>query len=74
MLTQVIKGDVWTFKTHNGKAYNPKPTNGAAALSEPLQLSWTAGDFAASTNGHKVYFTTDASGGNLANTALPTTD
>ena len=25
----VIKGDVWTFKTHNGNAYNPKPTNGA---------------------------------------------
>jgi hypothetical protein len=40
-------------------------------LSEPLQLSWTAGDWAAITNGHKVYFTTDANGGTLANSSFP---
>jgi hypothetical protein len=67
----LTKGPVWKFTTHDGKAYNPKPINGATALSEPLQLSWTAGDWAASTNGHKVYFTTVAHGGNLANPLLP---
>jgi hypothetical protein len=65
------KGSVWTFKTHNGLAYSPKPINGAGVLSEPLQLSWKAGDLAASTNGHKVYFTTELNGGNLANSAFP---
>ena len=49
--TSVVKGDVWTFKTHNGNAYNPKPRNGATALNAPLQLSWTAGDFAAAPSG-----------------------
>jgi len=57
----VKTGQLWKFKTHDGKAYNPKPINGASALSQPLQLSWTKGDFAANTNGHKVYFSTDAS-------------
>ena len=56
----IAKGLVWKFTTHDGKAYNPRPINGAAALSEPLQLSWTAGDFAASANGHKIYFSTNA--------------
>jgi hypothetical protein len=54
----VKKGIVWKFTAHDGKAYNPKPKNAATALSQPLQLSWTAGDFASSTNGHRVYFNT----------------
>jgi|GEM_PF-1025870 len=64
----VKKGLVWTFKTHDGKAYNPRPANGATVLRHPLELTWTAGDWAAS---HKVYFTTQANGGNLANPIFP---
>jgi hypothetical protein len=67
----MTKGTVWSFTTHDGKAYNPKPYNGAATLNEPLQLSWSAGDWTASTMGHKVYFTTAAGGGNLANPSFP---
>jgi hypothetical protein len=52
----LAQGLVWKFTTHDGKAYNPRPINGATALSEPLQLSWTAGDWAAS---HQVYVGTD---------------
>jgi Concanavalin A-like lectin/glucanases superfamily len=55
------KGMVWSFTTHNGKAYNPKPVddvNAGNALSEPLQLSWTAGDWTQPTGGHRVYFGT----------------
>lgn len=51
-------GPVWNFTTHDGKTYNPNPQNGQNYLKEPLTLSWTAGDWAASTNGHKVYFGT----------------
>jgi hypothetical protein len=53
------KGLVWTFKTHDGKAYNSKPINDASTrgLNEPLQLSWTAGDWAGT---HNVYFGTNA--------------
>jgi hypothetical protein len=61
------KGAVWKFTSHDGKAYNPKPI-GNAGLKLPLQLSWTAGDWAVT---HKVYFTTEVSGGNLANIAFP---
>ncbi len=50
-------GKVWTFKTHDGIAYNPKPSYNAQALSEPLTLSWTKGDFAAQ---HRIYFNTVA--------------
>jgi len=67
----IAEGLVWEFTTHDGGAYNPVPVNGAAALSEPLQLSWTPGDWAASTNGHRVYFTTVANGGILANPIFP---
>jgi hypothetical protein len=51
----LAQGQVWKFTTHNGKAYNPRPINGATALGEPLQLSWTAGDWADS---HRVFFCT----------------
>ena len=70
--TALTTGQVWKFTAHDGKAYNPKPRIGATALSQPLALSWTAGDFAAATMGHKVYFTTAANGGNLANYSIAT--
>jgi hypothetical protein len=65
----IAAGIVWHFTTHDGKAYNPKPVDNVNAqpLKLPLQLSWTAGDWAASTNGHKIYFTTEAGGGILSN-------
>jgi len=63
------KGLVWSFKTHDGKAYNPKPATGATALSQPLQLSWTAGDWATY---HNVFFATSSAKVNAATTA--TTD
>jgi len=49
-------GKVWKLTTHDGKAYNPKPSYNAQAITEPFALSWTKGDFSASTLGHKVYF------------------
>jgi hypothetical protein len=51
------KGLVWSFTTHNGKAYNPKPVNGGTILSQPLQLSWTSGDF---SDAHRVFFGTSS--------------
>ena len=51
----VKKGLIWKFTAHNGWAYNHKPINKANALSQPLQLSWAAGDFA---NSRRVYFST----------------
>ncbi len=62
-------GAVWTFKTQDGKAYNPRPQNGQNGLKEPLTLSWTAGDWTQSTGGHRVYFGTDYSTISLANTS-----
>ena len=65
------KGLVWTFTTHDGKAYNPKPVDdtNSRALSEPLQLSWTAGDWTSSTSGHRVFFGTNYSNIQHASTA-----
>ncbi len=54
----LLKVVVWKFTTHNGKAYNPKPQDGATALSEPLALSWTAGDWTQPATGHRVFFST----------------
>ena len=66
----LAQGLVWKFTTHDGKAYNPKPVDDAntRALSEPLQLSWTAGDWTQTTNGHRVYFGTTYSAVNAKNT------
>jgi hypothetical protein len=52
------KGLVWSFTTHDGKAYNPKPADDAnlKPLSLPLQLSWSSGDWAAV---HRVFFGTN---------------
>jgi len=37
-------------------AVNPQPANGATDVPREVVLSWTPGEFAAPTNGHKVYF------------------
>ncbi len=39
-----------------GNASNPNPGDTATEVSRDASLSWTAGIFAAPTNGHKVYF------------------
>ena len=55
--TTLIKGPVWTFRSHDGKASNPLPYNGRVGLAQPLALQWTKGDFATT---HRVYIGTDA--------------
>ncbi|MGA2323922.1 MAG: hypothetical protein ABSG22_08750, partial [Sedimentisphaerales bacterium] len=65
------KGLVWSFITHDGRAYNPKPINDAntgRALDAALQLRWSAGDWVQPTNGHQVYFGTNSSAVNNAKT------
>ncbi len=50
-------------------AFSPKPDDEATDVSREVTLSWTPGEFAAPTNGHKVYFgesfddVNDATGG-----------
>jgi hypothetical protein len=66
------KGEIWQFTTICRKAHNPLPVNGATALSEPLQLSWTAGELAKSTGGHRVFFGTSFASVNVA--SITTTD
>jgi len=39
-----------------GKATQPNPPDGATDVTRDVVLSWTPGEFAAQTNGHKVYF------------------
>jgi hypothetical protein len=39
-----------------GSASGPSPADGAIDVPREVILSWKAGDFAAPTNGHKVYF------------------
>ena len=58
--TTLTNGPTWTFRTHDGKAYNPKPYNGRVGLAEPLALSWTKGDFVGTANSHRVYVGTDS--------------
>ncbi len=62
----LAQGLVWKFTTHDGRAYNPMPVNGATALSEPLQLSWTSGDWATY---HRVFFGTSATTVTVASTS-----
>jgi len=38
------------------KAHDPSPADGATDVFRDVVLSWTQGEFAAQTNGHKVYF------------------
>ena len=56
----MTKGRVWKFTTHDGRASNPRPRDTQYGLSEPLQLSWTGGDFTQPT-GHRVFFGTNSS-------------
>jgi hypothetical protein len=49
------KGNVWSFKTKGPVAGEPNPISGTIGLNIPLQLSWGAGAFAASTNGHILF-------------------
>jgi hypothetical protein len=49
------KGNVWSFTTQSGKAYNPSPTNGASGVATSATLSWSA---AAGATSHDVYFGT----------------
>ncbi|MDD5134305.1 MAG: metallophosphoesterase [Phycisphaerae bacterium] len=50
-----FKGNIWSFTTQSGKAFDPSPANGAASVARDTTLSWTAGAGAAS---HNVYFGT----------------
>ncbi len=66
------KGQVWQFKTLGGIAINPKPAVGATGVEiNDLNLRWTAGQWAATTNGHRVFFGTDANQVRDANTSTP---
>ena len=56
----MTKGRVWKFTTHDGRASKPRPRDTQYGLSEPLQLSWTGGDFTQPT-GHRVFFGTNSS-------------
>jgi hypothetical protein len=55
-----VKGDVWNFTTGEavGKATSPSPANSATGVSVNADLSWTAGNGAAS---HNVFFGTSSS-------------
>ncbi|MGA2324481.1 MAG: hypothetical protein ABSG22_11605, partial [Sedimentisphaerales bacterium] len=69
------KGLVWSFTTHDGKAYNPKPVDDAntgRALDAALQLLWSPGDWTQPTNGHRVFFGTNW--GNVNNGSTGSTD
>jgi hypothetical protein len=65
------RGQIWEFTTNDGNAYNPRPADAATVLTQPLQLSWTAGEWAATTNGQRVYFGTSYTQVNNATTATP---
>ena len=55
-------GDVWNFTTRDPvvKATVPSPADTATNVDPNADLSWTAGEYAAATNGHEVYFGTDS--------------
>ena len=54
-----VKGDVWSFTTQSGKAFNPSPVSGASGVAVNPTLTWSAGAGAAS---HDVYFGTTSPG------------
>ncbi|MGA2093054.1 MAG: LamG-like jellyroll fold domain-containing protein [Sedimentisphaerales bacterium] len=47
------KGDVWSFTTATGKAFNPCPSNGQTNIGLTPVLSWSPGSMAIS---HDIYF------------------
>lgn len=65
------KGLIWSFTTHDGKAYSPRPVDDAnlRGLDASLRLSWTAGDFTQPASGHRVFFGTNFSAVNNATTS-----
>jgi len=52
-----------------GKAFNPNPTDGAEDVARDVTISWAPGFEAADMNGHEVYFGTDKSAVEDANTS-----
>ena len=54
-----VTGDLWSFTTQSGKAYNPSPANSASNVATNATLSWTASAGAIS---HDVYFGTTSPG------------
>ncbi len=69
------KSATWCFRTVGGRAANPSPGDGATLeyyLTEALDvnLTWNRGYFAASANGHDVYFGTVFADVNEANTVV----
>jgi hypothetical protein len=50
-----IRGNIWSFTTQSGKAFNPSPASGASGVSINPTLTWSAGYSATS---HDVYFGT----------------
>jgi hypothetical protein len=50
-----VRGDIWSFTTQTGKAFNPNPASGASNVALDANLSWSAGFGATS---HDVYFGT----------------
>jgi hypothetical protein len=63
----IHKGDVWTFSRAGFKAYSPSPADGA--INQPKSiLYWNAGETA---NAHDVYFGTDRTAVENADTSSP---
>jgi hypothetical protein len=54
-----VTGDVWSFTTQSGKAFNPSPVSGVSNVAINATLSWSAGTGATS---HNVYFGTTSPG------------
>jgi hypothetical protein len=50
------KGDVWSFSTNDGTAFNPLPANGSVGVRPDVILSWRPGIDA---NSHDVYIGID---------------
>ncbi len=61
-------GVVLSFTSTAGYAKEPAPFSGKDNVVRDVNLSWTSGDFAEATNGHKVYF---GSEGSLDSNGLP---
>jgi beta-galactosidase len=60
-----------TAVSENGIAYNPNPVAGATDQSTSPTLTWTKGDWVASTGGHRVFLGTSFDDVNNATTGSP---
>ncbi len=63
-----VNSDVWTFTTGPGQASGEDPFNGATEVALDALLMWTPGAGIAASNGHEVYFGTNSSNVNNADT------